>query len=76
MLHLATICATCVGTKLRDKLKEKLPSVHPLKSIDNVFNLAGITDTAVLHGKTELCIYTVPSPWEERLMIITYILYM
>ena len=27
MLHLLTICATCVTTKLRDKLQEKLPSV-------------------------------------------------
>ena len=27
MLHYATIHATCVATKLRDKLQEKLPSV-------------------------------------------------
>ena len=27
MLHKATIRATCVATKLRDKLQEKLPSV-------------------------------------------------
>ena len=27
MLHLATIRATCVATKLRDKLQEKLPNV-------------------------------------------------
>ena len=26
MLHWATVCATCVATKLRDKLQEKLPS--------------------------------------------------
>ena len=27
MLHLVTVRATCVATKLRDKLQEKMPSV-------------------------------------------------
>ena len=37
MLHLATVRATYVATKLRDKLQEKLPSVKaPLRPIQAV----------------------------------------